>query len=129
MTITDPRKNLRGHSGKTHHPPRGNCEAAPESTSGLGGSGKQQSCCLCVAEAQLRISLSRAQPLYLLLHKFWTGELVRELDRVDLVSVVCEEMDHLKEKRGLVFTNTNPAAARPHHGFPAHGKGLELDDF
>lgn len=118
-SIIHPHKNLRGNSDKTHHPALGNSEAAPESTSGLGGPGKQQRCCLCIAEAQLRISLNAALPLYVLLHKFWTGELVRELDRLDLVSVVCEEMDHLKERRGLGFPNTNPAAACPlHRGWP-----------
>lgn len=53
--------------------------------------------------------------LYLLLHKFWTGKLVRELDRLNLVSVVCEEMYHLQEKLGLVLPNTNPSAACPLH--------------
>lgn len=36
--------------------------------------------------------------MYVLLHKFWTGELVRELDGLDLVSIVREEMYHLQEK-------------------------------
>lgn len=49
--------------------------------------------------------------LYVLLHKFWTGELVRELDGLNLVSIVREEMYHLKEKLGLVFANINPSAA------------------
>lgn len=57
--------------------------------------------------------------LYVLLHKFWTGELVRELDGLNLVSIVREEMYHLKEKLGLVFANTNPSAAYPFHvGLP-----------
>lgn len=57
--------------------------------------------------------------MYVLLHKFWTGELVRELDGLNLVSIVREEMDHLKEKPGLVFPNTNPSAAYSlHMGLP-----------
>lgn len=57
--------------------------------------------------------------LYVLLHKFWTGELVRELDGLNLVSIVCEEMYHLKEKLWLVFPNTDPSAAYPlHMGLP-----------
>lgn len=59
--------------------------------------------------------------LYVLLHKFWTGELVRELDGLNLVSIVREEMYHLKEKPGLVFPNTNPSAAYPlHTGLPKY---------
>lgn len=54
---------------------------------------------LCVTTPTGRGDLA----LYLLLHKFWTGELVRELDGLDLVSIVCEEMYHLKEKLALVF--------------------------
>lgn len=40
---------------------------------------------------------------YSLLHKLWTGELVWKMDGLNLVSVVCEEMDHLQGawKRGL----------------------------
>lgn len=44
---------------------------------------------------------------YILLHKFWTGELVWKMDGLNLVSVVCEEMYHLKEKLWLVFPITN----------------------
>lgn len=47
------------------------------------------------------------EALYVLLHKFWTGELVRELDGLDLVSIVREEMYHLKGKLALVFPITN----------------------
>lgn len=88
---------------------------------------------LCIAEVQLRISLNRALPLYVLLHKFWTGELVRELDRLNLVSVVREEMDHLKENPGVSFSqHQSSCSLSTPYGFarfPAHGRGLERDDF
>lgn len=80
---------------------------------------------LSIAEAELS-EPEQSSAFYLLLHKLWTGELVRELDRVDLVSVVCEEMDHLKETPGELFptpTQLQPTHSRGDSRFPAHGTG------